>query len=296
MIKKNFINKEQIARSIARELKLPISKAIALACDIEVEILRELKTKGRVKLTNFGTFYLGIRSSRTIKQITSKKPRLLLESQSIKFKPAQIFKDLLVGIKRQELREEEKTVPEARGVISVPDTRYLIPDTRYRLPNFKPLAIMPRVEKEKIRKKIFERMLKIAQAFPPETAKEASLTLPTRKILQQTPEGRLFGALIRRIITLGKDSFYLNLSSKPETQIYFDRPKKLLARALTQTVKKFLSDVLELEHFEIPQERNIKIILEGETRLSFSITVYSLPLDELASLYFKISGRKIENK
>ena len=44
------------------------------------------------------------------------------------------------------------------------------------------------------------------------------------------------------------------------------------------------------------EERNIKIILEGETRLSFSITVYSLPLDELASLYFKISGRKIENK
>lgn len=298
---KVFINKDQIAREVSAEVSLPINKVLALMEEFEGEIANALKEKERVKLTRFGIFYLISRKSRTIRQIGSLHSRLLIERKAVKFRAAEPLKAKLSGRPTAARANKPVAAPTVETVKVyepkiIKETPPPVKMPRKLLKEFKPLAIMSRVEKGKIKDKIYQKMLELGAKQEPELKEIQSTSLPTHRILQTHPEERIFASIFKQVLTLGADNIHFALNEQPATLIYYNRPKQLLAKVPRDLVQKFLENVLELTHLNMPQERATKIILETALPQSFFLNVYSLPHESGASLYFKILRRKIENK
>lgn len=96
-----------LSRRIAKKLGQPITKTERLIESFESIIISELKKKDRVKLQNFGTFYLIHQKSRNIIQIRTKQRRILLDNTIIKFRPS-------LKIRHQLSRDEDINEKEGR--------------------------------------------------------------------------------------------------------------------------------------------------------------------------------------
>lgn len=92
---RKIVNRDNLAKELAPTLGLSLAKTKVCLITLEKIIIQDLKTKSRVTITDFGTFYLRERKSRTIKQIKTKQNRLLLERKAVKFKAAKTMKELL---------------------------------------------------------------------------------------------------------------------------------------------------------------------------------------------------------
>lgn len=113
---RKIVNRDNLVKELAPTLGLSLAKTKTSLIALEKIIIQDLKTKNRVTITGFGTFYLRERKSRTIKQIKTKQNRLLLERKAVKFKAAKTLKELLykglvkeVPIVKEGLKLEIKT-------------------------------------------------------------------------------------------------------------------------------------------------------------------------------------------
>ena len=288
---KTYINKEDIVRAIAPNAGLTQTKAAKIIDEVESEIIFGLKTKGQVKIFGFGTFYFLKRASRTIKLVRSKSTRLLLERNELKFRASKFFKNELLGIPNFPKREAR--VPKTEEAeTQIPVDVIQTPKSPFK---FRPVAILPRVDREQIKKKILERMLGLAGR--PEMAKSAlEIDLPTAVNLSKTMEDKVFASILRQAIKNNFGSIHFTLGDAPSVEISSGRPRKIIAKIPSDLTRKFLENRLEITHLGSPQERRMHLIIPGKPKLTFSLLVYMFPNLSGANLYFKISQVKVYNK
>ncbi len=106
----SFINKDQIVRDVAPLVGLSIKKTNDVLEDLEELIAKGLKTRKRVIIGGFGSFYLITMRSHTIKSIGTKTPRLLVEQNQIKFRTAKEFRFKLTREKTEAELTQDKAI------------------------------------------------------------------------------------------------------------------------------------------------------------------------------------------
>jgi nucleoid DNA-binding protein len=276
-MQKTFVNRDNIARTISRQINLPIAQTVRVLKTIEEEIVELLKTKGKVTLKNFGSFYLVERKSRMIRQIRTKKPQLLLPRKVIKLRGVPNFKRVLAG---KNVSRQSPVVSSQKFAVKIKKTKPPIQKPALSL-KFPPLKIFSQVEREKMQKKVREKLYHLAQKL----AREEIKTTPP---LKQSPGGRVFIALFKQIKKIGADNLRFSLDEKEFVDIFCSRPQKLIARLPKNIIKQFLKEYLDMDQFSLPQERfallakNDKIYLQA----------HSIPTYEGASIYLKLSSQK----
>jgi len=278
---KEFINLDQIAKSIREKVDLPFPQCQKIIREINNVIGDELKAKGKVRLHDFGLFYLGTRKSRLIYQIRTKEKRLLLEQTLIKFISSPIFKRRLSG----------KTAP--YGVMSKPKQKqvsegdkievFVAPKPSKKI-NLPPYSLMHPVDPESVRQKILDRIKKIR---PVEKIKrKLEINLPTSLNLSASAEGKAFYSLFKQMQHGGLPNIAFTISNEKVVSLYSGRPQKKIGSLPRGVVERFLNEHLEIHGFDIPQERFAKIDLG---RVCF-VRVYSIPTNDGASVYMKLEG------
>jgi len=275
-MQKTFVNREHIARSISQQTKLPIAQTTKVLEAIEEEIVELLKAKGKVTLNGFASFYIVERKSRMIRQIRTKKPQLLLPRKVIKLRGVPNFKKFLAS---RNANRKSPALSTKKPPVKIKKTENIIkkPASPLELP---PLKIFPPIEKEKIQKKIRERLYHLAQKLSREETKPKPVTQP--------PEKQVFIALIKQIKKDGIENLRFSLNEKEFVDIFYSRPQKLIARLPQKIVKQFLKEHLDIDQFSLPQERfallskNDKIYLQA----------HLIPTIEGASVYLKLSNPK----
>ncbi|MCX6810039.1 MAG: HU family DNA-binding protein [Candidatus Berkelbacteria bacterium] len=284
-----------MAKKIGGQVNLPMSRVRNILLEADVAICDLLKERGRVTLNGFGNFYIIERKSRIIKQIGTKTPRLLLNSREIKFKSMPDFKATLAGRSPEQIRqqnfEQRQKEKEAKTKIShikvkdvsIPITAEKPQKSTVKL-NFKTLSILPRVQKEKIELQIRERILKVARK-----QKEANKNQNGAAKKIQTPDGKIFVSLIKKLAMLGADNFCFSLGENEKIDIYYSRPRKSLGKIPKTIVLKFLDKYLNLTHFNLPQERFVIVANDSKISGRIYLRAHLLPTNNGASVYLKFN-------
>lgn len=309
--------KDDLAKLIAPQIGKPATKAKRLIKVFEEIIAGELKSKDRVKLQNFGTFYLIHQQSRHIIQIRTKQRRILVGTTIIKFRPSVKVKKRINGRNEEEILkiiqspavgpitvDIDKPQPQIAPVqqvdlatdkqegenipIAKPDNKKveIKVETGSNETESAPAApkTYERVDTEKVRAEILRRI----QGVKIDETKSDEI-LFSHHILETTGAGRLIESALKRVVRLGSLSlnFYI-LASSPSCNIFFGKPRKRLAQIPKASALEFLSKHLEIENTEFPQERFVKLYSNSKMDSGWVIFAHVLPLAEGASIYIRI--------
>ena len=256
-----IILRDELVKSLSAEVGLTQTRTKQLIAALEDILSDQLKTKGRVRIANFGTFYKRTRPSRVIKTVRERTPKIILEKEAIKFIAAIEFKQKLLGKKpRQaavvvekitaapEAPQTQEIIAAAQPIVAKVDGADEAPSADQQIKihveqpkaaegqksspikkfKFPALSIYSRVEKEKIEKEIKERLLKLAQ------------TAQIKPQLSQTEIAhfeKIFANFIKHAQTVGASTLDFSLShDKPEklhqTTIWAGRPRLSLGICL----------------------------------------------------------------
>lgn len=309
--------KDDLAKLIGAKIGKPATKTKKLIKAFEEIIATELKTKERVKLQNFGTFYLIHQESKHIIQIRTKQRRILLGTTIVKFRPSlKIKHKIRVGDENEVLKAVQgpKTtpiavvadLPKSAPPPKPPEQTKQTESKTEEVPvqtiaksgetveiKFAPNKSEPpetksrkyeRVDSEKIREQIRTRLLSIANK-----PKENDEILFKHHILETSPEGGIFSLAFKRIERLGGNSMGFYLFEKNQScLIYYGKPRKKLANLPKQTALGFLKKHLEIDSFDFPQERFVKFYTSSKMNGGWIAYVHTLPLAEGTSIYIKL--------
>jgi nucleoid DNA-binding protein len=292
---KEYINLDEIAKSISQKIGLSYPQCQKIIRQINETIGDDLKSKGKVRLHEFGLFYLSLRKSRSIYQIRTKQKRLLLEQMLIRFKSSPVFKSQLMGQTATVHRPERKN-PQISEKVAIQIKQNnkptgkdegvevnVSPKSSDRI-KFPPYSLMRPVDPESVRQKILDRILKIK---PVENIKKKlAISLPTKLDLTASSQGKTFYSLFKQVRLSQQRNIAFTISSEKVVSLYSGRPRKKIAGLPKEIVEKFLAEYLEINGFDIPQERFAKIDVDG---VCF-IKAYSIPTSEGASFYLKIDA------
>lgn len=306
-----------LAKIVGQKIGKPATKTKRLIICLEEIIASELKSKQRVKLQNFGTFYLIHQDSRHIIQIRTKQRRILIGTTLIKFRPSQkVKKKITASDEEVVLKTIEQQFPKPTKLdISAPPSSA---ETAIDMPvNDKPLEIpikikasnkssieisptelngkgeqpdnaqkeeYEKVDPEKIKDEIRKRLMAVAKRN-----RTSDEILFSHHILETSPGGKLFALAFKRVMALGEKTinFYI-FEGEDNCQLYFGKPRKKLAKIPSSSATEFLSKHLEIDLFDFPQERFVKLYLNSKMDVGWVVFAHSLPLAEGASLYVKL--------
>lgn len=373
---------DDLAKEVAVKIGKPATQTKRLVKIFEETIALELKAKDRVKLQNFGTFYLIHQQSRHIIQIRTKQRRILIGTTLIKFRPSLKVKQKVNARDEEEVlkivqapaatpspkvetkppeiipikvesktptekipleptpvvkieqiepeetpikirvvhdkiksepeltktpeptklkqvtieEEEEKPKKEATTEIKVdyeeskpqeiipqiiePET----PELEKPEPPPPPPPEYKRVDTQKVRSEILRRIGAIKQTSP-----NSDELLFRHHILETTSSGKLFDLAFKRIKCLGANAlnFYI-MDDAPNCTIHFGKPRKKLSEIPKSRAVEFLSNHLELDIFDFPQERFVKLYSSSKMDYGWVVFVHSLPLAEGVSVYVRL--------
>jgi len=90
---KTIYNRAQIIRKIAKTTDITQDKAKAIIGELEKQIFELSVARSKVQIKEFGAFRVYKRKSTTIKQIGTKKNRLVIPQKTIRFIATDKFKD-----------------------------------------------------------------------------------------------------------------------------------------------------------------------------------------------------------
>jgi len=291
----SFINRDQIVDKIAPGTDLTKTKVRAILLALEEQIAWDLKHKSKVKLTDFGTLYLLERKSRTIRQIKSGNKRLLLERTVIKFKSSLKLKARLVGktLKRrvygkkpQETEAAQAAVPSEKVVIE-PTIEKTVP-VKVRLVHrikLAPLRMMPAVDREKIRDKIKAKLAKLTGL---QGTKNPRVDLPTAMDLRQNAAGKVFLNLFLQIKAQDIKTLSFSLGHAPIVAVFGGRPRQQIASLPRKIVEQFLIKSCEIDSYDYPQQRFVKIASSSRMGSKGLLDLHLLPTATGASVNIKI--------
>jgi len=291
-----IITRDQLAKIIGKTLGLPTVRAKRLELALEEIILRELKTRQRVRVAGFGTFLRKSRKSHSIFEIRTKRRRLLLERETIKFLAAKELKRILNPYLKEAAEKPaiSEAIAPAPGAAKPPEKIVKVPADRpkpqpkpWRI-KLAPLKMMPRVKKETAERKIKERLINLARKQKNQPPVAHANNLPTRTVLDQNPEGRLFSAIFKQIASASQDYLTFSLSEAPEITIFAGRPRQKLADIPTKYARDFLKNYFEIDDFAFPQERFARILASSKIKKGGLMYVHVLPAISGASIFIKI--------
>lgn len=281
-------NRLVISRKIAKQLGLTYKTTDQIIEASEKALFDLLLERGQVRIHGFGTFYTKIIKSRTIKQIGTKKPRLLLEQKLIKFRSSPTFRDEIYGrqkkprikneesrIKNEELAVENKESGKADYEEKI-EVRSTTPPTPKPKFFFKTSAFHPRVSHDKIQDKIKERWLKLA--------KRKELEKPKVEVVR---EALIFGRLLRQIEKTGAKSISFRFTKDKIVTIYSGHPRRQISHLPREIVQGFL-DFVDIREFHLPQERHLLLSLNETRDEKIKIHLHSFPIDFGASIQINI--------
>tara|TARA_Y100001936_G_C15447085_1_gene347174 strand:- start:173 stop:466 length:294 start_codon:yes stop_codon:yes gene_type:complete len=92
------LTKKEIINSIYMQLGFSKKLIENLLEDIFETLLKSLKEKGKVKISNFGTFILRHKKSRVGRNPKTKKEAVISERYVILFKPSKFFKNKINNV------------------------------------------------------------------------------------------------------------------------------------------------------------------------------------------------------
>jgi nucleoid DNA-binding protein len=279
------ISRDDIVDDIAGEFSYPKVKLKEIILSLEDIIVDDLRTKSRVRVNDFGTFYIRDRKSRMIKSVSTKRNKLLLERREIKFYASDGFRASLNGVHSvDKAKIVEKPRPEQKvEVLNVKSQIKVAPPTHYRetikLP---PLKYKPPADKERVKKAIQEKILALASRNIPQ--------MPEQTAKLATSAENAFRALYRQALVADQRSidFSYDPTREGPIDIYCGRPRKRIGSLPKKTVYDYLLLVADLEEFHIPQQRFTKLVVEGKMNKRISLDLHSFPTDAGVAIHIKI--------
>lgn len=288
------INRPDLAKRFAKDLGITYKQTEEIMEETERVLRRMLNEREQVRIHGFGTFYVTTIRSHVIKQIRTKTPRIVLEQRSVKFRPSPIFKDQIYDrspkpkttAKPAEAREQVKVEIKPEIKIETPKIKreeIKPPVTPAKPPTptvqFKPVAIHPRVEKEKIKNKILERWLNLARRSKQEGQTPSEIAR----------EALIVGGLLKQIKKAGYESVSFTYSQDKYINIYAGKPRRQLSHLSREIVGGFL-DFVDIKEFHLPQERRVIITLDKLRADRLNLHIHSFPIENGSSIKISIAG------
>lgn len=298
------ILRQALVKEIAPELKLSGAKTRSLVLAVENIVANEIKDKGRVQITRFGTFYKRTRPSRVIKTVRGQKSKLLLEKEALKFIASKDFKDVLLNKTRKKPKpkklsetssaNESTFIPiKINGQIvkkisekaaqqieeNIEKIITLKPTQKIKLP---PLAIHTRVEKDKIVSSIKKRIAAAARANAKST--------PLKKELSAAE--KIFSRFVRQTARLDKKCMDFSIPCQKanpmeKTTIFAGRPRIIIGHIPTVNLQNYLFDVADLHESSLPQVRFVAIKKDGYDK-NIMLEIHSLPVNNGLSVHINL--------
>ncbi|MFH1910098.1 MAG: HU family DNA-binding protein [bacterium] len=265
-----------INRKIAKKLGLTYKTTDQIVEASEKALFDLLLERGQVRIHGFGTFYTKITKSRTIKQIGTKKPRLLLEQKLIKFRSSPTFRDEIYGREKKPKKTVQSTEIKIENLQEAAAAKPTVSPTPKPKFSFKTSAFHPRVSHDKIQDRIKERWLKLAE--------RKELEKPKVEVVR---EALIFGRLLRQIEKTGTTSISFRFTKDKIVTIYSGRPRRQISHLPREIVQGFL-DFVDIREFHIPQERDLLLSLSETRDEKIKIHLHSFPIDSGASIQINI--------
>jgi len=278
---------------MAGDLELTMKQIQQITEEAEAAIVDFIKEREQVRIHEFGTFYQTLIKSHVIKQIGTKTPRIILEQKAVKFRPSPVLKAAIYGQKPKERRsappklqaeapEEEIPIKREengrwrakRGNVAV--NYKPTPPKPKTVISFKPLRILPRVDREKIQQKIKERRAGVY--------KNPSPKIPQGEIAR---EAEIFLRLLNQIKKTGIASVDFSLDATRDIKIFCGRPRTQVSHLPREVVKGFLT-YLDIEEFHLPQIRHKLIFAQTPGYDKINIGIHSFPTHSGASIHIDI--------
>jgi len=276
MPNKPVTNRPEIVKKIAKDLNITQNQTEKIILGFERQIVRFLREREQVRLHGFGRLVVVTRKSRTIKQVNTGIPRLLLENKTILFRINPNFKDFLHGrppklkfAEQKILKTEKKERKDCE--VRVANNEEKTPASEIKIQ----INTMSEERKAQIKESIRQKALGLKGEAP------------THIRIEEISEVRVMAALLKQVKQIGYDSISFTLSNKETVEIFAGRPQRQISHLPKNIVKRFL-EAVELHDLLIPQERYLPLALNKEKYDKIFLELHSMPTVTGASVKITI--------
>lgn len=255
------INKAQIISQIASGVGVPQHKIKAIITELEKQILSLGATRGKVQIRGFGSFRIYKRKSTTIKQIGTKKNRLIIPQKVIRFLATEKFKQLIKN------ERPKSAPPQKKKSLKIEDNKAnsRVVTDKERIP-LQPASYFDRVSKER-----FDEILKQRTMRP-----RSSEAGPTKKYIDSFPEGKIILSILKLAQSQGEQTVNF-VFENGITYIFTGKPRRLLGKLSNELCRKFFIEHFDLENDNIPQERVGILEYQNKNCGIITVSIHSLP-------------------
>lgn len=273
---KTYYNRAQIVKKIAPQVDLTQSQTDKIIREIEEQIISLGKERDRVIIAGFGSFKFYKRKSTTIKQIKTKKKRLIISQMVVKFISTDTFKKKIKETSQPKDTIQTKKLssytPKKTKRSSEPQPQAPKPQTKIPL---KPLSYYEPVSKDRFYQILQERLDK--------SARQNDWLQSEKKYIEDTPEGRLILSILklaqRRNCNKVNFIFENNI-----VYIFYNKPRELIGKLSNDLCQRFFANHFDLTEFDIPQERIKLFELKNKNHGIIIMNVHFLPTKQGASI------------
>jgi len=266
---KNIYNRVQITKNIAQRTGTAQAQVRHIIAELENQMIVLGSSRGRVQIKEFGIFRIYKRKSTTIKQIRTKKNRLVIPQKVIKFIATEKFKQKIKG-GQDKVKFQTSQEPAGAGRIIEDGSAKINKGHRISL---QPLTYFDRVSKERFKAILSQRLSNIKR----------QVNLPDKKYMDNLPEGRLILSILRTARLKNKNKIYFLLKDGV-TEIFTTKPRELIGKLPNDLCKKFFIEYLDLEIFDIPQHRTKIVQYRSNNCGTILLDVDSLPVRDGISI------------
>lgn len=267
MANKPATNRPEIVKKIAKDLNLTQNQTEKIVLGFEHQIAKFLREREQVRIHGFGRLAVVTRKSRTIKQVNTQIPRLLLENKTILFRINPNFKDVLHGRSPKLPVGSHRSPAEQEPNIKIQskDIKGQKIEKQRENKDIQPKSgMMSEERKAQIKQTIRQRLMGIRGETP----------APVRP--EEVPEVRVLVALLKQIRHIGYSSISFTYADKETIEIFAGRPQTQVSHLPKNIVKRFL-EAVSIHDLHIPQERFLPLALNGEKYDKIILELHSMP-------------------
>lgn len=263
-------NKAQITKNIAQKVGITQARTERIITELEKQIISLGSSRGRVQIKEFGVFRVYKRKSTTIKQIGTKKNRLIIPQKVIKFIATEKFKQIIRGDRDS-----------AKFQIGQEPTKYntATKDDSFKTDRGHHISLQPLSYYERVSKERFNELLKQGSVRPALT-KSAN---PQKKYIDDTPDGKIILSIFKLARSQGEKTINFVFENNI-TYIFTGKPRKIIGKLSNDLCRKFFIDRFNLENDDVPQERIGILEFRHESCGIIIVSIHSLPTQSGSSM------------
>jgi nucleoid DNA-binding protein len=263
---KTYYNRAQIIKKIAPQVGLTQVKTSTIIKEMEDQIVKLGKERGRVIITGLGSFKFYIRKSTTIKQIRTKKTRVVMPQRVVRFISTETLKEAIRGGKS--------------AVRKSPDTPRIPLDiqdkSKHRI-HLEPSSYFEPISKDRFHQILQKRLGGLGKRKNQDNIK---------KYADDTPEGKLISSILKLARNRNCDSVNF-IFEKNITYIFYKKPRELIGKLSNNLCQRFFANYFDLSDFDIPQERVGLLEFRNKNCGIMIMNIHLLPTENGASIVVK---------